>query len=135
MGGQGEHFRVLHTMIRVLDLDRSLDFYVNKLGMDLQRRMEFESGRFTLAFVGYGNEQSGASVELTHNWDRTEPYNVGDGFGHIAVGVRDIFGLCKHLEKQGVAIPRPPAPMKHGTTVIAFLEDPDGYKIELIQYG
>jgi len=126
-------FRVLHTMLRVRDLNRSLDFYTTHLGMTLLRQNEYPDGRFTLAFVGYGDEASTAVIELTHNWDQTEPYSLGTGYGHIALGVPDIYGTCRALEAAGVKITRPPGPMKHGTTVIAFIEDPDGYKIELIQ--
>lgn len=125
--------RILHTMIRVKDLDRSLDFYTRLLGMKLIRKSDYPGGRFTLAFVGFGDEESGAVIELTHNWDQAEPYALGSGFGHVAIGVPDIYGACKKLEQEGVKIPRPPGPMKHGTTVIAFVEDPDGYKIELIE--
>jgi lactoylglutathione lyase len=125
--------RILHTMIRVKDLDRSLDFYTRLLGMRLLRKSDYPGGRFTLAFVGYGDEASSAVIELTHNWDQAGPYDLGSGFGHVAIGVGDIYGTCKTLEKEGVRIPRPPGPMKHGTTVIAFVEDPDGYKIELIE--
>jgi lactoylglutathione lyase len=125
-------FRLLHTMIRVKDLDRSLDFYTRLLGMKLIRKKDYESGRFTLAFVGYGDEANSTVIELTHNWDQAEPYTIGSGFGHLAVATPDIYGTCKLLEKEGVKIPRPPGPMKHGGSVIAFIEDPDGYKIELI---
>ncbi|MDQ0469422.1 lactoylglutathione lyase [Labrys wisconsinensis] len=125
-------FRMMHTMIRVLDLERSIAFYTELLGMTLLRREDFPGGRFTLAFVGYGPEASHAVVELTHNWDQAEPYAIGTGFGHIALGVHDIYAVCAALAKQGARIPRPPGPMKHGTTHIAFVEDPDGYKIELI---
>ena len=125
-------FRMLHTMIRVFDLEKSIDFYVGKLGMTLLRRKDYPDGKFTLAFVGYGDEASNAVIELTHNWGHA-PYTIGDGFGHIALGVKDIYGTCEKLAAAGAKIPRPPGPMKHGTTVIAFVEDPDGYKIELIQ--
>ncbi len=125
--------RLLHTMIRVRDLDASLDFYTRLLGMTLLRRQDFPGGEFTLAFVGYGDEKDTAVIELTHNWGRQEPYALGDGFGHIAIGVSDIYGVCDRLAKGGVSIPRPPGPMKHGSTVIAFVEDPDGYKVELIE--
>jgi lactoylglutathione lyase len=126
-------FRLLHTMIRVRDLDQSLHFYIDLLGMRLLRKTDYESGRFTLAFVGYGDEASNAVIELTHNWDQAEPYTIGSGFGHLAIGVPDIYGTCERLAADGVRIPRPPGPMKHGGSVIAFIEDPDGYKIELIQ--
>lgn len=126
-------FQMLHTMLRVLDLEKSLDFYVGKLGMTLLRKTDFPSGEFTLAFVGYGDEKSNTVIELTHNWGQKEPYTIGTGFGHLALGVPDIYGVCKVLEEAGVKIPRPPGPMKHGGSVIAFIEDPDGYKIELIE--
>lgn len=127
--------RLLHTMLRVLDLEKSIDFYTRLLGMTLLRRKDYESGRFTLAFIGYGDESQNTAVELTHNWDQKEPYTIGSGFGHLAIGVPDIYGACEQLAKEGVKIPRPPGPMKHGGSVIAFIEDPDGYKIELIQRG
>ena len=125
--------RLLHTMIRVLDLEKSIDFYTRLLGMRLLSRKDYPSGEFTLVFVGYGDESSTAVIELTHNWGQKEPYTIGSGFGHIAIGVPDIYGACERLAKEGVKIPRPPGPMKHGGSVIAFVEDPDGYKIELIQ--
>lgn len=128
-GGQ----RILHTMIRVLDLEKSLDFYSNDMGMILLRRKDFPGGKFTLAFLGYGDESNHTILELTHNWERTEPYEMGDGFGHIAIGVKDIYGVCAALEKKGIEIPRPPGPMKHGTTILAFVRDPDGYMIEFIE--
>jgi lactoylglutathione lyase len=120
-------------MVRVFDLDKSIDFYTRLLGMKLLRKREVAPGRYTLAFVGYGDEDSNAVVELTHNWDQKEPYTIGSGFGHLAIGVKDAFALCANLAKEGVKIPRPPGALQHGTTVIAFIEDPDGYKIELIQ--
>lgn len=126
-------FRLLHTMIRVRDLDKSLDFYTRHLGMRLLRKKDFPEGKFTLAFVGYGPEEDNAVVELTHNWDQQEDYEIGNGFGHLALAVPDIYGTCEAMEKEGVKIPRPPGPMKHGTTVIAFIEDPDGYKVELVE--
>ncbi len=129
----GGDFRLLHTMIRVKDLDKSLDFYTRLLGMRLMRKKDFPTGEFTLAFVGYGDEKSDAVIELTHNWGQQEPYDLGDGFGHLAIGVPDIHGTCERLAKESVSIPRPPGPMKHGGSVIAFIEDPDGYKIELIE--
>ena len=131
--GDASGFRLLHTMIRVLDLDKSIDFYTRLLGMQLLRRQDYPSGKFTLAFVGYGDEKDHAVIELTHNWDQAEPYQIGTAFGHLAVGVPDIYGTCTALAKEGVKIPRPPGPMKHGGSVIAFVEDPDGYKIELIE--
>ncbi|MDK9720241.1 MAG: lactoylglutathione lyase [Rhodospirillales bacterium] len=126
-------FRFLHAMIRVFDLQKSLDFYTRHLGMSLLRKSDFPEGRFTLAFVGYGGEESNTVLELTHNWDQKEAYAVGTGFGHLALGVSDIHAVCESLAAEGVKIPRPPGPMKHGSTVIAFIEDPDGYKIELIE--
>jgi len=125
--------RLLHTMIRVLDLDKSIDFYTRLLGMKLMRRKDYPSGEFTLAFVGYGDEDDNAVIELTHNWGQKQPYDLGSAFGHLAVGVEDIYGTCERLGAEGVKIPRAPGPMKHGGSVIAFIEDPDGYKIELIQ--
>lgn len=125
-------FRMMHVMIRVLDLDRSLEFYTGILGMNLLRKEDFPEGRFTLAFVGYGPEASNTVIELTHNWDQKEPYQLGSGFGHLALGVTDIYGVCAALAEKGVNVPRKPGPMKHGVTHIAFVEDPDGYRIELI---
>ncbi len=124
--------RVLHTMIRVGDLERSLDFYSNVLGMKILRRKDYPDGRFTLAFVGYGDESSNAVIELTHNWD-TSAYDIGTGYGHIALGMANIYTACDAIREKGGKITRAPGPMKHGTTEIAFVEDPDGYKIELIQ--
>ncbi len=126
-------FRLLHTMLRVFDLDKSIGFYTKLLGMRLLRRTDYESGRFTLAFVGYGEESDTAVLELTHNWDQPEPYVIGTGYGHIAIGVPDIYAACDALRGAGAKITREPGPMKHGSTVIAFVEDPDGYKVELIQ--
>ncbi len=120
-------------MIRVRDLKKSLDFYTRLLGMKLLRQKDYPSGEFTLVFVGYGDEASDAVIELTHNWGQTEPYDLGTGFGHVAIGVPDIHATCDRLAAEGVNIPRPPGPMKHGGSVIAFIEDPDGYKIELIE--
>lgn len=124
-------WRLLHTMIRVGNLERSLDFYTRLLGMRLLRRRDYPEGRFTLAFVGYGDESETAVIELTHNWD-SDHYELGTGFGHLALAVPDIEAACARLAAEGVKIPRPPGPMKHGSTVIAFVEDPDGYRIELI---
>ncbi|MDP7604083.1 MAG: lactoylglutathione lyase [Alphaproteobacteria bacterium] len=128
-----EGFRFLHVMIRVKDLDKSLDFYTRLMGMQLTRKKDFPGGKFTLAFVGYGEEESNTVVELTHNWDQEEPYDLGSGFGHLAIGVPDIYATYEMLDGEGVSIPRPPGPMKHGGAVIAFIEDPDGYKIELVE--
>jgi lactoylglutathione lyase len=132
MSDTQERFRMMHTMIRVLDLDRSIAFYTGLLGMKLLRREAFPEGKFTLAFVGYGPEDSNTVIELTYNWDQKDPYEIGSGFGHLALGVNDIYAVCDQLEKQGAKIPRKPGPMKHGTTHIAFVEDPDGYRVELI---
>jgi len=126
-------FRFLHTMIRVFDLDKSIQFYTDILGMKLLRKNDYPDGKFTLAFVGYGDEKDHTVIELTHNWDQTEPYDLGNAFGHLALGVPDIYKTCEDLRKVGAKIVREPGPMKHGTTVIAFIEDPDGYKIELIE--
>ena len=128
----GSKFQLMHTMLRVKDLDKSLDFYTKLLGMTLLNKLEFPEGKFTLAFIGYGPEETHAVIELTYNWDQEGSYDLGDGYGHIALGVRDIHGVCAGLEKSGANIPRKPGPMKHGTTEIAFIEDPDGYKVELV---
>jgi len=124
--------RLLHTMLRVGDLDRSLAFYTDVLGMRLLRRKAFPDGRFTLAFVGYQDESEGAVLELTHNWD-TASYDLGDGYGHVALEVDDAYQACEAIKSRGGKVVREAGPMKHGTTVIAFVEDPDGYKVELIQ--
>lgn len=124
--------RMLHTMIRVGNLDRSLEFYTDVLGMKLLRKHDYPDGRFTLAFVGYGPEDTNTVLELTHNWE-TESYDLGKGYGHIALGVDDIYAACDRIKKAGGKVVREPGPMKHGTTVIAFIEDPDGYKVELIE--
>ena len=125
--------RILHTMLRVKNLEASIKFYTEYLGMDLLRSQEFEAGRFTLAFVGYGSEESDAVIELTFNWDQTTGYDIGDGYGHIALGVPDIHSACEKIRQSGAKIIREPGPMKHGTTIIAFVEDPDGYQLELIE--
>ena len=124
--------RILHTMLRVGNLEKSLTFYTQILGMKLLRRKDYPDGKFTLAFVGYQDEASGAVLELTHNWD-TPSYNLGEGFGHIAIEVDDAYQACENTKKLGGKVTREAGPMKHGTTVIAFIEDPDGYKIEFIQ--
>ena len=128
-----EGFRLLHTMIRVIDLNKSIDFYTRLLGMKLLRKVDNEIGRFTLAFVGYNQEEDSSVVELTYNWDQKIPYDHGNSFGHIAIAVPDAYKTCHNLEKEGVKIPRPAGPMKGSERVIAFIEDPDGYKIELVQ--
>jgi len=124
--------RILHTMLRVGDLQRSLDFYTQVLSMKLLRRKDYPDGRFTLAFVGYGDEAETAVLELTHNWD-TPSYQLGNGYGHVAIEVDDAYKACDEVSKRGGKVTRAAGPMKHGTTVIAFVEDPDGYKIEFIQ--
>lgn len=124
--------RLLHTMLRVGDLERSLAFYTEVLDMRLLRRKDYPDGRFTLAFVGYDDEVRSACIELTWNWD-TDHYELGSGFGHIAIGIDDIHSTCEEIAARGGRIVRPPGPMKHGSTVIAFVEDPDGYRIELIE--
>lgn len=124
--------RLLHTMLRVGDLEKSKAFYTEVLGMKLLREMEMPAGRFTLAFVGYGDEKDSTVLELTHNWD-TSSYDLGDGYGHIAVGVDDVYATCEAIREKGGKIVREPGPMKGGTTVLAFVEDPDGYKIEILE--
>ena len=123
---------LLHTMLRVGNLDESLKFYCDILGMKLLRQKEYPTGEFTLAFVGYGDEASHSVIELTYNWG-VEKYDLGNAFGHIAIGVDDIYQTCEKIRERGGKIVREPGPMKHGITVIAFVEDPNGYKIELIQ--
>jgi lactoylglutathione lyase len=124
--------RLLHTMLRVGNLDESIRFYCEILGMQLLRRKDYPSGEFTLAFIGYGDEADNTVIELTYNWGKTA-YDLGDAYGHIALGVDDIYATCAAIKAQGGKVSREPGPMKHGTTVIAFIEDPDGYKVELIQ--
>ncbi len=124
--------RIAHTMVRVGDLERSLRFYQDALGMRLLRRQDYPEGRFTLAFVGYGDERLQAVLELTYNWD-TAAYDLGTGFGHVAIEVDSAARACAQVQEAGGKVTRPPGPMKHGTTVIAFVEDPDGYKIEFIE--
>ena len=124
--------RILHTMVRVGDLDRSIAFYTDVLGMKLLRRKDYPEGRFTNVFVGYEDESKSAVLELTHNWD-TKSYDLGNGYGHVAIAVDDAYKACEEVKKRGGKVSREAGPMKHGTTVIAFVEDPDGYKIELIQ--
>lgn len=126
--------RLLHTMIRVGDLDKSIAFYRDILGMELLRRKDFPEGKFTLAFLGYGNESENTALELTHNWE-TAVYDLGNGYGHIAIGVDDVYAACERIRNAGGNVVREPGPMMHGSTVIAFVEDPDGYKIELLSEG
>ena len=124
--------RILHTMLRVVDLERSLAFYTEVLGMKLLRRTDYPSGKFTLAFVGFSDETDGAVIELTHNWG-VEKYEPGNAYGHIAIEVDDAYAACEKIKQLGGKVVREAGAMKHGSTVIAFIEDPDGYKIELIQ--
>lgn len=126
--------RVLHTMVRVSDLEKSITFYTNILGMKLLRRHEYPDGKFTLAFVGFGDEKDHAVIELTYNWDVTS-YDKGNAFGHIAIEVEDAYKTCELIKSKGGKVLREAGAMQYGTTVIAFIEDPDGYKIELIQAG
>lgn len=123
--------RLLHVMLRVSDLETSIAFYKDVFGMTLFRKKDYPTGRFTLAFLGYGTEETGCALELTHNWD-TDSYEIGTGYGHIAIGVDDVYAACDKIRDKGGVITREPGPMKHGTTVLAFVEDPDGYKIELL---
>jgi len=124
--------RILHTMLRVADLERSLAFYIEVLGMRLLRRTDYPDGKFTLAFVGYQEEDQGAVIELTHNWG-VESYELGSAYGHIAIEVENAYDACEKIKSRGGKVVREAGPMKHGSTVIAFVEDPDGYRIELIQ--
>ncbi|MEO0987572.1 MAG: lactoylglutathione lyase [Cyanobacteria bacterium J06639_14] len=126
--------RLLHTMLRVGNLDDSLKFYCDVLGMKLLRKKDYPGGEFTLAFVGYGDESDHTVLELTYNWG-TDKYDLGEGYGHIAIGVDDIYSTCSLIKELGGKVVREPGPMKHGSTVIAFVQDPDGYKVELIQLG
>lgn len=123
--------RLLHTMLRVTDLQSSIDFYTQMLGMNLLRRKDYPEGKFTLAFLGYGNEADHTVLELTHNWE-TDSYEMGNAYGHIAIGVNDVYEACEKIRASGGKVVREPGPMKHGTTILAFVEDPDGYKIELL---
>ena len=124
--------RILHTMLRVADLERSLRFYTEVLGMRLLRRKDYPEGKFTLAFVGYGDETDTAVLELTHNWG-VDKYELGNAYGHVAIAVDDAYKACEEVKRRGGKVTREAGPMKHGTTVIAFIEDPDAYKIELIE--
>lgn len=123
--------RILHTMLRVRDLDKSIQFYQDVLGMQLLRRKDYPEGKFTLAFLGYGDESDTAVIELTHNWD-TKDYDMGNAFGHIAIEVADLYKMCDEVKQKGGQVVREPGPMKHGTTHLAFVKDPDGYMIELL---
>ena len=123
--------RILHTMLRVGDLDRSLDFYTRVLGMTLLRRKDYPDGKFTLAFVGYGAESETAVLELTYNWG-VDKYELGTAYGHIALAVADVYAAVEKIRAAGGKVTREPGPMKHGSTILAFVEDPDGYRIELL---
>lgn len=124
--------QLLHTMLRVGNLEESLKFYTEVLGMKMLRQKDYPDGKFSLAFVGYGDESDHTVLELTYNWG-VEEYNLGNAYGHIAIGVDDIYGTCEEIRTRGGKVSREPGPMKHGSTVIAFVEDPDGYKVELVQ--
>ena len=124
-------FRLAHTMLRVINLDLSLQFYCDTLGMKVLRKTDYPEGRFTNTFIGYGPEEEYPTLELTHNWDQTEAYEKGDGWGHICIETPDVYNACESLNAIGIKITRPPGPMKHGKRIIAFCEDPDGYKVEL----
>ncbi|KLK90473.1 glyoxalase I [Microvirga vignae] len=126
--------RYMHTMIRVKDLPKSVDFYTKALGMNVLRRIEVPEGEYTLVFVGYGDEESEATIELTYNWGKNDGYEVGTGFGHLAIGVEDVAATCDHVRRLGGKVTREAGPVKFGRTTIAFIEDPDGYKVELIQH-
>lgn len=123
--------RLLHTMLRVGDLDASLEFYTNIMGMTLLRKNDFPEGKFSLAFLGYGNEAENTVLELTHNWE-TDRYDLGTGYGHIAIEVEDVYAACEKIRAGGGKVVREAGPMMHGSTILAFVEDPDGYKIELL---
>ena len=128
---ENTEYRLAHTMIRVRDLDASIKFYCGILGMKILRKTDYPDGRFTNTFIGYGPETEFPTLELTHNWDQKDSYDKGNGWGHICIETIDVYKACDKLKEQGVNITRPPGPMKHGTRVIAFCEDPDGYKVEL----
>lgn len=123
--------RLLHTMLRVVDLNKSIEFYTEILGMRLLRKKDYPEGKFTLAFLAYGDESQHTAIELTHNWETTE-YNLGNGFGHLAIEVEDVYQACDHIKRKGGEVVRQAGPMKHSTTVLAFVKDPDGYMIELL---
>ena len=124
-------FRLAHTMLRVQNIDLSLKFYCEILGMKVLRKTDYSDGKFTNTFIGYGPEGEFPTLELTHNWDQKKPYDKGNGWGHICIETPDVYKACENLSSAGIKITRPPGPMKHGTRVIAFCEDPDGYKVEL----
>jgi lactoylglutathione lyase len=124
-------FRIDHTMLRVSDLDKTLDFYVRILGMKILRQNEYPEGRFTNTFIGYQGEDEGTTIELTYNWDQSEPYDRGNAWGHIALKVSDVYAASTYLKSEGVEFSKEPSPMKNGTRILAFIKDPDGYPIEL----
>jgi lactoylglutathione lyase len=130
-----DNFRLMHTMVRVKDQDKAIDFYTRLLGMKILRQSDNDVGKYTNTFLGYGEEDSHTVLELTYNWDENDPYELGRAFGHLAVGVPDVAATCEAMEKEGVSIPRPAGPVIGGTTIIAFVKDPDGRSIELIQAG
>ncbi|MGH1373863.1 MAG: lactoylglutathione lyase [Cellvibrionaceae bacterium] len=123
--------RLLHTMLRVVDLDASIAFYTDIMGMSLLRKNDYPDGRFTLAFLGYGSEADNTVLELTHNWDSSD-YELGTAYGHIAIEVADVYAACDKIKASGGKVVREAGPMKHGSTILAFVEDPDGYKVELL---
>lgn len=125
-------YRLAHIMMRVRDLDRALDFYVRLLGMEVLKKIDYPDGRFTNTFIGYGRDAT-TKLELTHNWDQEEPYDVGTGFGHLAIEVTDVYAACERLAAEGVKITSPPGPLKDGTRNVALAVDPDGYTIELLE--
>lgn len=133
--GQGTAERLLHTMLRISDLDRSVDFYTRLLGMQVISQREHRKNQFTQVYLGYGPDESAIGLELVYNWSREEPYQHGDAFGHIAIAVSGIAALCNRLAAEGVKMPRPPRSQRHGNTIVAFIEDPDGTAIELVQRG
>jgi lactoylglutathione lyase len=124
--------RIMHTMVRVANLDKSIAYYCDVLGMHVLKQTDYPEGEFTLVFLGYGPEAKTAVLELTYNWE-TDDYDLGNGYGHIAIGVEDIYAFCDAIKAKGGEVSREPGPMKHGATVIAFVKDPDGYQIELIE--
>lgn len=126
-----DEFRLAHTMLRVQNLELSLKFYCDILGMKVLRKTDYPDGKFTNTFIGYGPETEFPTLELTYNWGQEEPYDKGNGWGHICIETPDVYKACENMSSAGINITRPPGPMKHGTRVIAFCEDPDGYKVEL----